>query len=182
MNYRATPLANGYSPSELLFGRKIKTALPQIPSKLKTLLEKENNICKGATWHYNRRRGARNIASLKNAYNVYVKNLSVEGEIAREANSSYVIDTPRGRVERNRRHLAKLNSYVNEPIQNHTEDQTFEIPENPSNDSPSATVESNLDPPLSQLYSENGNSNITTSEHYITKSGRLSKPPDKLNL
>ena len=88
MNYRATPLANGYSPSELLFGRKIKTALPQIPSKLipisvnyKTLLQKETDMRQGAARHYNRRRGARNIAPLKNGDNVYVKNLSVDGKV-----------------------------------------------------------------------------------------------------
>ena len=132
--------------------------------------------------NYNRQRDARNTAALKNGDNVYVKNLSVDGKVVREANRprSYVIDTPRGRVERNRRHLAKLNSYVHAPTQNLTENQTFEIPENPSNDSPYAAVETNLDPPLSQVYSEN--ENMITNEHYITRSGRLSKAPDKLNL
>lgn len=34
MAYRATPLANGYSPTELLMGRKIRTLVPVIPSQL----------------------------------------------------------------------------------------------------------------------------------------------------
>ena len=34
MAYRSTPLENGYSPSELLFGRKIRTTVPFLPSNL----------------------------------------------------------------------------------------------------------------------------------------------------
>ena len=35
MHYRATPLSNGYSPSQLLYSRQIKTILPQNPDRLK---------------------------------------------------------------------------------------------------------------------------------------------------
>ena len=34
MAYRSTPLENGYSPSELLFGRKIRTTVPVLLSNL----------------------------------------------------------------------------------------------------------------------------------------------------
>ena len=34
MVYRSTPLENGYSPSELLFGRKMGTTVPVLPSNL----------------------------------------------------------------------------------------------------------------------------------------------------
>ena len=34
MAYRSTPLENGYSPSELLFGRKIRTTVLVVPSNL----------------------------------------------------------------------------------------------------------------------------------------------------
>ncbi|KAL0149497.1 hypothetical protein M9458_055285 [Cirrhinus mrigala] len=34
MEYRATPLANGYSPAELLMGRKLRTTVPVMPSVL----------------------------------------------------------------------------------------------------------------------------------------------------
>ena len=33
--YRSTPMWNGYSPAELLMGRKLLTAIPMIPSSLK---------------------------------------------------------------------------------------------------------------------------------------------------
>lgn len=32
--YRSTPLENGYSPAELLMGRKIQTTVPMAPSQL----------------------------------------------------------------------------------------------------------------------------------------------------
>ncbi|XP_015747164.1 PREDICTED: uncharacterized protein K02A2.6-like [Acropora digitifera] len=35
MSYRATPLENGYSPAEMLFGRKIRTTVPVFPDQLK---------------------------------------------------------------------------------------------------------------------------------------------------
>ena len=35
MSYRATPLENGHSPAEMLFGRKILTTVPVFPDKLK---------------------------------------------------------------------------------------------------------------------------------------------------
>ena len=35
MSYRATPLKNGYSPAEMLFGRKIVTTVRVFPDELK---------------------------------------------------------------------------------------------------------------------------------------------------
>lgn len=35
MSYRATPLENGYSPAEMLFGRKLRTTVPMLPDQLK---------------------------------------------------------------------------------------------------------------------------------------------------
>lgn len=38
MEYRSTPLECGFSPSELLMGRKIRTLLPMHPDNLKPIL------------------------------------------------------------------------------------------------------------------------------------------------
>jgi hypothetical protein len=35
LSYRATPLANGHSPAELLMGKKLQTLLPIAPKQLK---------------------------------------------------------------------------------------------------------------------------------------------------
>ena len=40
LSYRATPLANGHSPAELLMGRKLQTVLPIAPKLLKPKLPK----------------------------------------------------------------------------------------------------------------------------------------------
>ena len=42
--YRSTPLSNGYSPAELLMGRKLRTPIPTIP----TLLEPQWSHLRGA--------------------------------------------------------------------------------------------------------------------------------------
>lgn len=34
LTYRATPLQNGYSPAELLMGRRLRTAVPALPTLL----------------------------------------------------------------------------------------------------------------------------------------------------
>ena len=35
VSYKATPLENGYSPAQMLFGRKIRTTVPVFPDQLK---------------------------------------------------------------------------------------------------------------------------------------------------
>lgn len=42
LSYRATPLQNGLSPSELLMGRRLKTQLPVLPSTLKPMCTDPN--------------------------------------------------------------------------------------------------------------------------------------------
>ena len=48
--YRSTPLQNGYSPGELLMGRKLRTTLPILPNQLEpstpdySLLQKGNQM------------------------------------------------------------------------------------------------------------------------------------------
>ena len=44
LTYRSTPLENGYSPSELLMGRKLRTTLPIAPEQLKSSLPKESVV------------------------------------------------------------------------------------------------------------------------------------------
>uniref|UniRef100_A0A8C9YN86 Integrase catalytic domain-containing protein n=1 Tax=Sander lucioperca TaxID=283035 RepID=A0A8C9YN86_SANLU len=42
--YRATPLANGYSPAQLLMGRRLRTPDPQLPSLLIPSLPNEATV------------------------------------------------------------------------------------------------------------------------------------------
>ena len=45
MAYRSTPLENGYSPSELLFNRKIRTTVPVLPSNLLPCWPQMSQFC-----------------------------------------------------------------------------------------------------------------------------------------
>ena len=44
MVYRSTPLENGYSPSELLMGRKLRTTLPMLTKQLKPRVPNESKV------------------------------------------------------------------------------------------------------------------------------------------
>jgi transposase InsO family protein len=73
MIYRATPFPhNGLSPCQMLFGRQIKTTLPQAPKKLlpsninyKVFQNSEKTYRANAKQNYDRKRRAQNLPSLK---------------------------------------------------------------------------------------------------------------------
>ncbi|GBM85798.1 hypothetical protein AVEN_214299-1 [Araneus ventricosus] len=71
MAYRATPLENGSSPSELLMGRRINTTLPVARTQLqpysvnKNVLEaKEESRIEGQKTNYDKHHGVRNLDEL----------------------------------------------------------------------------------------------------------------------
>jgi hypothetical protein len=78
LNYRATPLANGYSPAELLFGRKIQTKLPTVPENLmpkpcdsKKLHQTETQNRLYSKRNYDRAKNTRSLPLLKKGDSVY---------------------------------------------------------------------------------------------------------------
>ncbi|GBL82335.1 hypothetical protein AVEN_252496-1 [Araneus ventricosus] len=71
MAYRATPLENGFSPSELLMGRRINTTLPVAKTQLqpypvnkKVLEAKEERRIEGQETNYDKHHGVRNLDEL----------------------------------------------------------------------------------------------------------------------
>ncbi|UYV84692.1 K02A2.6-like [Cordylochernes scorpioides] len=71
LRYRSTPLENGYSPAELLMGRKLRTTLSITPDNLnprlvdsQTLKRKEGRRRKDVKSRYDRRCGARDMEEL----------------------------------------------------------------------------------------------------------------------
>ncbi|UYV60928.1 hypothetical protein LAZ67_1002859 [Cordylochernes scorpioides] len=71
LEYRSTPLENGYSPAELLMGRKLRTTLPIAPENLnpklvdsQTLKRKERRRRKDMKSRYDRRCGATDMEEL----------------------------------------------------------------------------------------------------------------------
>ncbi|UYV78845.1 K02A2.6-like [Cordylochernes scorpioides] len=75
LEYRSTPLENGYSPAELLMGRKLRTTLPIAPENLnpklvdsQTLKRKEGRRRKDMKSRYDRRCGATDMEELSEVH------------------------------------------------------------------------------------------------------------------
>ncbi|XP_065192543.1 uncharacterized protein K02A2.6-like [Sycon ciliatum] len=115
--YRSTPLANGYSPSQLLFGRQIRSRLPgPLPAPawpdLTALADKEASSRSRQADRYNQRHRARLLPVLAPGAPVYVPDMDKTGHVQnRLSERSYTIDlTPGSSVRRNRRHMRALPS------------------------------------------------------------------------
>ena len=114
MEYRATPLANGHSPSELLMGRKLRTTVPAIPSTLDPgridfhklrVVEKARRAEQSR--HFNLRHRAHTLPQLQPGEHVWIQDTKEKGTVLAHAETprSYLVDTPRGILRRNRSHL-----------------------------------------------------------------------------
>ncbi|UYV69370.1 K02A2.6-like, partial [Cordylochernes scorpioides] len=110
LEYRSTPLENGYSPAELLMGRKLRTTLPIAPENLnpklvdsQTLKRKEGRRRKDMKSRYDRRCGATDMDT------VWITDMRTWGIVKQKASTprSYMVDTPVGTLRRNRFHLRK---------------------------------------------------------------------------
>ena len=114
--YRVTPLQNGYSPAELLMGRKLKTTVPIHPRQLvpkipdvKLLRQCEEDYRLKMAENYNRRHKAKTQDELQCGNLAYVPDMKLDGTIVESAGKprSYLIRTPKGVIRRNRKHLRK---------------------------------------------------------------------------
>ena len=167
LSYRATPLANGYSPAELLMGRKLCSTIPMLPEMYKPslpphseILQKEQLYRSKQQKNFNNRHRARQLKALQTGDQVWIPEFQQQATVLREvAPRSYLVQTPRGRMRRNRQHLTLLNTTGNIPSNESRPVTHSVIPTSPE-DIPHHTP-----------------SGVT-----ITRSGRVLKPPDRLNL
>ena len=162
--YRSTPLENGYSPAELLMGRKLRTTLPMTSEQLKPSLpddtlvrRKEKERMKR---NFDKHHRARDLQPLEPGESVWIPENKSSGTVIGESNPrSYDVQTQDGMLRRNRRDLVQM--------PNDSEAQSDE-PEQ-SNSADQASESQTENGPRSA-----GNGNATT------RSGRVSKPPDRL--
>jgi len=118
LNYRSTPLENGYSPSELLMGRKLRSTVPTASVNLvpKTpnpviLKSREEHIRENRKIQFDKRHGAKNSEELPDGQLVYVRDKAVTGKVIQKHNCprSYIVETESGGIlRRNRFHLTAL--------------------------------------------------------------------------
>ncbi|GBN71413.1 hypothetical protein AVEN_10636-1, partial [Araneus ventricosus] len=88
MAYRATPLENGFSPSELLMGSRINTTLPVAKAQLqpysvskKVLEAKEERRIEGQKANYDKHHGLRKLDELDPGQNVWITDIRVTGKV-----------------------------------------------------------------------------------------------------
>ena len=109
--YRSTPLASGYSPAELLMGRKIKSTIPIIPRHLIPQLPNQELFKEKEAWYRSKQKKnfdnldkAQQLKHLPSGAAVYITDMDCTGTVIRPSKKprSYLVDTPTTVVSRNR--------------------------------------------------------------------------------
>ncbi|UYV72544.1 hypothetical protein LAZ67_9003635 [Cordylochernes scorpioides] len=150
MEYRATPLANGLSPAELLFGRKIRTMVPCTSlsltpktvdqSKLRGEEEQRKIAQKKA---FDRCHAATEKAELIAGEKVWVKDLRAWGSVLEKASApcSYIVETPVGTYRRNSLLLASSQQQVDPSETSPDSELPAETEETPGNELPAEELQ-----------------------------------------
>ena len=115
--YRSTPLQNGFSPAELLMGRKLRTTIPvfhtQLEPKwpdLRKLNDKETVYRKKQQDYFNTRHRAKPLPPLCIGQEVKITNQEKPGIVVEKGQSprQYIIRTPTSNLKRNRVQIIPL--------------------------------------------------------------------------
>ena len=173
--YRTTPLHNGFSPAELLMGRKLQSTVPVHPDHLRPNWPKLGGVRKvekknkqKQKENYDRRHRTKTLPPLKCNDTVWIRDKSKIGKVQSESEfpRAYHVQTDLGTLRRNRRHLMRLpDSEVEQASQEclGTSDK----------------IEDKVDSYMQKPKCENKEM-PQTLDSYITRSGRTSKPPERL--
>ena len=119
MAYRTTPLENGYSPAELLMGRKVRTTVPITKSNLlpctinmSQLRVKEQQLKERQRKNFDDHHGAKDLGQLKEGARIWISDTGATGRVIQGTQTnpprSYMVETPTGTYRRNRRSLTAL--------------------------------------------------------------------------
>ncbi|GBM25190.1 hypothetical protein AVEN_241064-1, partial [Araneus ventricosus] len=190
MAYRATPLENGFSPSELLMGRRINTTLPVATTQLqpysvnkKVLEAKDERRIEGQKTNYDKHHGVRNLDELDPGQNVWITDRRLTGKVLQKTPypRSYLVQSGRRVYRRNRKHLIPSPDFHPEPEPEDDSDVTG-YQHSPADADPGC-------PPLMsspqspKTYPEKASSSTEASpDPYVTRSGRTVRPPERLDL
>ena len=124
LSYRSTPFAwCNLSPAELLMGRRLRANIPVLKSQLipewkylEGFRDKNRTYKQKQKRNFDRHHGARALSSIPDNTDVWITSgdQPVAGRVVSPANAprSYIVETPSGRVRRNRLHL---NPMPNQP-------------------------------------------------------------------
>ncbi|KAL7865994.1 hypothetical protein SRHO_G00112410 [Serrasalmus rhombeus] len=115
--YRATPLQNGYSPAQLLMGRRLHTTVHILPALLvssirdkdKVMLKERERKANDAQ-RYNQQHRARNLHKLVPGQDVWITDQKATGAVigSHTTPRSYLVEGPHRVIRRNRHHLIAM--------------------------------------------------------------------------
>ncbi|XP_075547622.1 uncharacterized protein LOC142582099 [Dermacentor variabilis] len=174
LSYRDTPGPSGIFPAQALMGRKLQTRLLKLPEQLLPSLLCHTSFMEKDSWNkarqamtYNRRHVSSQLAPLSPRGYVWVTDARCNGEVLSQAQRprSYFVQTPRGVLQRIRRHLV-LHSSEATPAQ-----LAASSPVPPEVMQPAAPQEDTTQP------------EVTPQETVTqTRSARIVRPPRRLDL
>lgn len=118
LNYRNTPIHNGFSPAELLMNRKLNTKLPMLPSNLNPsppdmdrVKEREEDYRCKTKLNFDRRHNSRHLTDLNSGDDVWLRDRNEVGTVRDKLHErAYEVATPKGTYVRNRIQLSELPS------------------------------------------------------------------------
>ena len=177
--YRATPLQNGYSPAQLLMGRRLRTTVPILPTLLDPALPDADAVaCKERerkmkdAQHYNVRHRAQNLSRLTPGQDVWVTDQRENGTVVggHSTPRSYLVEGPHGIIRRNRRHLVTMQPTSEQNSSGTDECVPGGVPERLSSGQPEQVPQKHNVPEAS------------SSPILRTRSGRVVVRPTRLDL
>lgn len=175
LTYRATPLESGHSPAQLVMGRQIRSTIPQIPKALqprwpniREFRKSEKGTKEKQQWYYNRRHRVRPFPPLQCGEKVWLPREKTQGTVVQQASTprSYVVDTENGQVRRNRTHLRTLQRTP---------------PEVPDTTAEPGNADTHTQEPAQGTRDTGNRQSEGTRAPYVTSSGRVSRPPVRLD-
>uniref|UniRef100_A0A0A9W2U6 RNA-directed DNA polymerase n=1 Tax=Lygus hesperus TaxID=30085 RepID=A0A0A9W2U6_LYGHE len=143
LSYNSSPLKNGFSPSELLMGRRLRTMVPISTENLRPKLpdmgklqQFEREDRERRKHYFDRRHGAvKEKPDLRVGEHVYVRDLKQQGIVKEKDVSprSYLVETSQGSiVRRNQYHLVPLpNPNPSESPRSHEGSSGSSVPSSP---------------------------------------------------
>lgn len=142
LNYRASPLQHGWSPAELLMGRKLRTRVPTIPQQhvpkvpdVKNFKKIDAQVKGKQKKNFDKRHRAKELPTLKKGQPVWVKKPKTrEAEVVQSSTPrSVIVRTDKGLQRRNRSHLSHRSSQ-HQDARNSPPKVTSLLPDVPPND------------------------------------------------
>ena len=179
MSYRSTPsTATGYSPSEIMLQRQIRTTLPTLPAKYKPIdkykLEEKHNESREKSILLQQKKCCRPLPELMAGDQVRIrtpedKRWSEPATVVSDAGTrrSYFVKTPRETLRRNRKHLQLIPSQQTNQAQKQIQFPALEA------ESEQTTKKHEPQPSTNQ---------IEPAATVQTRSGRQVRAPKRLDL